>query len=187
MQLMPVDESGLESALIRLSPDTPLLELPAAWGAEIIVLEGSLTLHEGTLMAGAYARRPPGCVEARSGSTGCTLFLRSGPFASADREVVHTQFQDQPWLPGQGNLEVKPLHSFEGEGTALVHWPPGERFVPHQHWGGEEIFVLSGTFQDEHGSYPQGTWLQSPHLSSHHPFVVEDTVIFVKTGHLPMG
>jgi anti-sigma factor ChrR (cupin superfamily) len=100
--------------------------------------------------------------------------------------VSEPSTDDHPWLPGQGKLEVKPLHSFEGEGTALVHWPPGERFVPHQHWGGEEAFVLSGTFQDEHGNYPQGTWLQSPHLSSHHPFVTEDTVIFVKTGHLPI-
>ena len=73
-----------------------------------------------------------------------------------------------------------------GEGTALVHWPAGERFVPHQHWGGEEIFVLSGTFRDEHGVYPKGTWIQSPHLSTHHPFVEEETVIFVKTGHLPI-
>ena len=71
------------------------------------------------------------------------------------------------------------------EGTALVHWPAGERFIPHQHWGGEEILVLSGTFRDEHGTYPKGTWIQSPHLSAHHPFVEEETVIFVKTGHLP--
>jgi hypothetical protein len=38
---------------------------------------------------------------------------------------------------------------------------------------------------DEHGRYPTGTWFQSPHLSTHHPFVEEETVIFVKTGHLP--
>jgi hypothetical protein len=44
--------------------------------------------------------------------------------------------------------------------------------------------VLSGTFRDEHGTYPKGTWIQSPHLSAHHPFVEEETVIFVKTGHL---
>jgi hypothetical protein len=25
----------------------------------------------------------------------------------------------------------------------------------------------------------------SPHLSTHHPFVTEETIIFVKTGHLP--
>ena len=69
----------------------------------------------------------------------------------------------------------------------MVHWPAGERFVPHRHWGGEEILVLSGTFIDEHGEYPTGAWWQSPHLSEHYPFVKEETVILVKTGHLPMN
>ena len=56
--------------------------------------------------------------------------------------------------------------------------------MSHQHWGGEEIFVLSGTFKDEHGVYPTGTWLRNPHLSRHHPFVEDETIILVKVGHL---
>ena len=63
-------------------------------------------------------------------------------------------------------------------------WPAGERFKPHRHYGGEEIFVLSGEFIDEHGRYPKGTWLRSPHLSEHFPYVEQETIIFVKTGHL---
>ena len=68
--------------------------------------------------------------------------------------------------------------------TALVKWPKNERFLAHKHWGGEEIFVLSGTFMDEHGAYTKNTWLRSPHLSEHFPFVKEETIIFVKTGHM---
>jgi len=60
----------------------------------------------------------------------------------------------------------------------------GERFIPHSHFGGEEIFVLSGSFMDEHGEYPAGSWLRSPHLSKHFPFAREETIIWVKTGHL---
>ena len=77
-----------------------------------------------------------------------------------------------------------PLHSFEGEHTALVKCPENERFLPHRHFGGEEILVLSGTFRDEHGDYPTLTWLRSPHMSEHYPFVKEETIIWVKTGHL---
>ncbi|MCL5796830.1 MAG: cupin domain-containing protein, partial [Gammaproteobacteria bacterium] len=62
-----------------------------------------------------------------------------------------------------------------------------EVFQPHRHYGGEEIVVLSGVFQDEHGTYPMHTWMRSPHLSQHHPFVTEPTVILVKTGHLPLS
>ena len=75
-------------------------------------------------------------------------------------------------------------HSYKGESTALVKWPKGERFQPHQHFGGEEIFVISGEFIDEHGRYPTKSWLRSPHMSSHHPYVEEETIILVKVGHL---
>jgi len=79
---------------------------------------------------------------------------------------------------------VMPLHNYKTQGTALVKWPKDEVFVPHRHYGGEEILVLSGVFKDEHGEYPEGTWIRSPHLSQHHPWVDEETVIMVKTGHL---
>lgn len=50
---------------------------------------------------------------------------------------------------------------------------------------GEEILVLDGVFEDEHGRYPKGSWLRSPHLSEHHPFTGPDgALIYVKTGHL---
>jgi len=67
-----------------------------------------------------------------------------------------------------------------------VKWPAGEHFKPHKHFGGEEILVISGTFQDEFGLYPTHTWIRSPHMSEHNPFVEEETIILVKTGHLPI-
>ena len=61
----------------------------------------------------------------------------------------------------------------------------GTRFNAHRHWGGEEIYVLSGTFYDQYGVYPEGSWIRSPHLSEHQPFTRgEGALIFVKTGHL---
>ena len=50
--------------------------------------------------------------------------------------------------------------------------------------GGEEIVVISGNFIDEHGEYPAGTWLRSPHMSKHFPRVEEETLIYVKVGYL---
>ena len=60
-------------------------------------------------------------------------------------------------------------------------------FQPHRHFAGEEILVISGTFKDEFGAYPKHTWIRSPHMSQHDPFVEEETVILVKTGHLPLN
>ena len=88
------------------------------------------------------------------------------------------------WQPGQGNLQVLPLHQFKTESVALVRWPAGERFEPHTHSGGEEIYVISGELIDEHGRYPAGSWIRSPHMSRHNPYVEQDTLIWVKVGHL---
>jgi len=184
-RLSPTDEKDRHTTtMIRLAPGATLSHPPDGSGREVIVLEGDWITEAGALHAEAYSRQPTNRVGSSSTEHGCTLFVEDGPFAIHDQEVVHSRINELTWVPGNGNLKVKPLHSYETTGAALVLWPAGERFVPHQHWGGEEILVLSGTFIDEHGRYPVGTWLRSPHMSSHHPFVEKETVIFVKTGHL---
>ena len=50
--------------------------------------------------------------------------------------------------------------------------------------------MLDGVFEDEHGTYPTGSWLRSPHLSAHNRFTGPNgALIYVKTGewygHLP--
>jgi len=70
--------------------------------------------------------------------------------------------------------------------VALAKWDPYSQFTKHEHWGGEETYVISGTYYDEQGKYPAGTWIRSPHGSSHHPYTLQDgAVVLVKTGHLP--
>ena len=67
-----------------------------------------------------------------------------------------------------------------------IGWAAGTQFNSHRHYGGEEIYVLDGVFEDEFGRYPAGTWIRSPHLSMHCPFSQEGCTILVKTGHLPV-
>ena len=64
--------------------------------------------------------------------------------------------------------------------TSLVRYAPHSHFPRHLHPGGEEIFVLSGTFSDEHGHYPAGWYLRNPPGSSHQPFSTQGATIFVK-------
>ncbi|MDX1398399.1 MAG: cupin domain-containing protein, partial [Oceanospirillum sp.] len=114
------------------------------------------------------------------------IFVKLNQFDPNDLEPIRIQTKEQTWRQGIRGLQVMPLHDFEGQHTALVKWPAGERFQPHRHFGGEEILVISGTFKDEHGDYPAGSWLRSPHMSEHNPFVDEETLIMVKVGHLPL-
>jgi anti-sigma factor ChrR (cupin superfamily) len=94
----------------------------------------------------------------------------------------HYSFSSYPSSIG---LEVMPLHAFGSENVALVKWAPGTQFKQNSHFGGEEIFVLDGVFEDEFGVYPRGTWLRNPSGSRHTPFSKSGALIYVKTGHLP--
>jgi anti-sigma factor ChrR (cupin superfamily) len=64
--------------------------------------------------------------------------------------------------------------------TSLVRFEPGSFFPHHVHGGGEEIFVVEGMIEDEHGRYPQRTYLRDPIGSSHSPFTKDGCVLFVK-------
>lgn len=179
------EESGHATSLVRYDAGSRFSAHEHPGGEEILVLDGIFSDETGDYGPGSYLRNPPGTRHAPFSRDGCTLFVKLHQFAAGDTETVRINTQQTPWLAGHGGLQVMPLHNYEGEHTALVRWPAGEVFKPHRHWGGEEILVLHGTFCDEHGRYPTHCWLRSPHLSQHHPFVDEETIILVKTGHLP--
>ena len=153
-------------------------------GEETFVLEGTFSDESGDFPAGSYLRNPEGYIHAPYSDDGCLLLVKLHQFQNDDNQHVSIDTNDADWLAGNGNLKVMPLHNFEGESTALVHWPAGEHFQPHVHDGGEEIYVIRGEFIDEHGRYPEGSWIRSPHMSRHDPYVEEDTLILVKVGHL---
>lgn len=178
-------ESGHVSSIVRYDPGSRFAKHSHPLGEEIFVLEGVFSDEQGDYPAGTYIRNPPNSEHAPYSEHGCIIFVKLNQFDPEDNQRVVIDTNRQAWLPGQGGLMVMPLHEYQTQHTALVRWPAGERFLPHRHWGGEEILVLKGEFCDEHGRYPQGTWIRSPHLSEHFPFVEEETVILVKVGHLP--
>jgi len=178
-------ERGHATSIVRYEPGARFTRHEHPLGEEIVVLEGVFSDESGHYGPGSYLRSPPGSGHAPFSEEGCLLFVKLHQFNANDLSIVRINTNNTPWLSGHGGLEVMPLHEFEQEHVALVKWPQGEEFQPHRHFGGEEILVLSGEFCDEYGRYPAGTWLRSPHLSQHHPFVDEETIIWVKTGHLP--
>lgn len=180
-------ESGHTTSVVKYDAGASFSQHSHPLGEEILVLEGVFSDEHGDYPAGTYIRNPPGSKHSPFSREGCVILVKLNQFNSADLEEVRIDTTSTPWLPGQGGLQVMPLHNFEHEHVALVKWPVGEVFKPHRHFGGEEIFVLSGTFKDEHGSYEKGSWLRNPHMSQHHPYVDEETVIWVKTGHLPVA
>lgn len=179
-------ERGHATSIVRYKPGSSFKRHEHPLGEEVLVLEGVFSDETGHYPAGTYLRNPPGTGHAPFSEEGCTLLVKLHQFDPGDTATVRVDTNQAEWLPGIGGLQVMLLHDFEHEHVALVKWPANEVFQPHRHFGGEEILVLSGEFCDEHGRYPEGTWMRSPHLSQHHPFVDQETVIWVKTGHLPL-
>lgn len=64
--------------------------------------------------------------------------------------------------------------------TSIVRYIPGSTFGAHDHALGEEFLVLEGSFADEHGTYPTGTYVRNPPGTAHRPDVPDGCVIFVK-------
>lgn len=167
-----------ETSILKIEENSKLNNDSKINSVEIFVLEGVYKNEFGEFKSGTYLNLPNENEAFVTSSSGCVIFRKENCDKGVENIIIDTN--STPWLSGQGNLEVMPLYTQ----TALVKWPQNERFIPHKHWGGEEIFVLKGRFMDEYGIYPESSWIRSPHLSTHFPFVEEETIIFVKTGHL---
>jgi len=95
------------------------------------------------------------------------------------------QTSEQRWQPspakGVKRLLLERLGGEKVErATSLVSYEPESFFASHLHPRGEEFLVLSGTFSDEYGDYPEGTYVRNPPGSRHKPFSQNGCLIFVK-------
>ena len=160
------DELAKATSIVRYKPASKFPTHTHEFGEEILVLEGTLSDETGDYPAGTYMMNPPGSSHAPFSDSGCTLFVKLrhlGP-DQVKREIIDTKTAvwHQGMVPG---LTVMPLMQ-QGSGSTLVRWAPQTYFNPHKHYGGEEIFVVDGVFEDEHGRYPAGSWMKSSYESA---------------------
>lgn len=96
--------------------------------------------------------------------------------------IVHAARLD--WVPSPAaGVSRRMLFRIGGEvarATSIVRYAAGSAFPRHTHTGGEEIFVLDGRFQDEHGDYPAGSYFRNPPGTSHVPAAKDGCTIFVR-------
>lgn len=99
-------------------------------------------------------------------------------------QPVLVQSAELDWIPSPApGVDRRMLYRVGEEvarATSLVRYAPGSAFPRHVHSGGEEIFVLEGTFQDEHGDYPAGSYFRNPPGTSHVPASQDGCTIFVR-------
>ncbi|MEM9906958.1 MAG: cupin domain-containing protein [Cyanobacteria bacterium P01_D01_bin.44] len=179
------EEVARATSIVCYAPGSYFSAHTHGGGEEYIVLDGVFSDEHGDFGPGTYVRNPVGSSHTPHSEDGATILVKLWQMDPADQQQVVVDTNQAGWAPGlMSGLQVLPLHAYGTEQVALVKWAPGTHFQRHQHRGGEEIFVLEGTFADEQGVYPHGTWLRNPPGSVHTPFSEEGCLIYVKTGHL---
>ena len=83
-------------------------------------------------------------------------------------------------IPGVDRRMLDRIGDEVARATSIVRYAPKSRFSPHTHGGGEEVVVLDGVFQDEHGDYPAGSYVRNPPTSRHTPGSEPGCTLFVK-------
>ncbi len=179
------EEVARATTIVRYAPDSYFSAHTHVGGEEYLVLDGIFSDETGDYHQGMYVRNPIGSRHKPYTKDGTTILVKLQQFDPNDQEYVRIDTYKVRWLAGQiEGLQVMPLHEYGTEQIALVKWEPGTSYKRHIHVRGEEIYVISGVFADEHGIYPQGTWIRNPAGSEHTPYSDEGCVIYVKNGHL---
>ncbi|MEI6828933.1 MAG: cupin domain-containing protein [Synechococcaceae cyanobacterium ELA445] len=180
-------EVARATSIVRYLPGSRFERHIHGGGEEILVLEGTFSDELGDYPAGTYLRNPAGSAHAPSSESGCTLLVKLQQMHPADQGRVMIDSRQGPWHPAPvAGLELLPLHHWGSENVDLRRLAPGTVVPHHSHPGGEEILVLEGVFQDDHGTYPAGSWLRQPPGSAHRPTSQQGCTIWVKSGHLPL-
>ena len=178
-------ESGQVTSIVRYDANSAFSAHSHPNGEEIYVLSGQFEDEKAVYPAGSYLRKPAGSSHSPKSAEGCVLWVKLNMFQLNDNDFININSHEQAWSSGLvEGLSVKPLHGFGLENTALVQWQAGTKFSRHVHPGGEEIYVVEGVFEDEHGSYPAESWVRNPAYSQHSPFSTQGCIILVKTGHI---
>ena len=98
------------------------------------------------------------------------------------RTVAHAARQE--WVPspskGVDRRMLFRIGEEKARATSIVRYAARSHFPHHRHPGGEEFLVLEGTFQDETGEFPAGSYVRNPPGTGHAPGSDDGCTIFVK-------
>lgn len=186
----PLERDGGEVAratsIVRYAADSSFSEHTHGGGEEFFVLSGTFCDETGEFPAGTYVRNPPGSSHKPFSREGCTILVKLRQMRDDDTERVVVDTNQAQWQAGETPAHhVIPLFERPDERVTLEKLDAGGSIPSAEAEGGAEIFVIAGSFQDEHGSYAKGTWVRNPAGARHGIESPEGCLLWIKRGHLP--
>ena len=184
LHLVGPAESGQVTSVVRYQEHSQFPPHDHPDGEEILVLAGVFSDEHGNWPAGSYLLNPQGFRHAPYSRNGCLLFVKLRQYPGMDRRHVAVNTHTMSWEPLGGRRERKILYLQPGyqDTTRLERWSPES--VPGEltYALGAELFVLDGSFADEHGRYDAHTWMRLPTHFTHRPTTQEGCELYVKEG-----
>ncbi len=187
LHLVGPPESGQVTSVVRYDPGSAFPAHPHPDGEEIFVLDGIFSDEHGEWPAGTFLLNPEGFEHAPYSHEGCVLFVKLRQYAGAERRYVAMDTNEKRWVRTDHNgIKIKALYadrSFE-DTMRLEKWAPGAARGMQSRAAGAEIFVISGTLEDEHGRHGEGTWIRLPEGAVHTPASQDGCTFYIKEGGL---
>ena len=184
LHLVGPTESGQVTSVVHYQEHSQFPPHDHPDGEELLVLSGVFSDEHGDWPTGSYLLNPQGFRHAPYSQSGCLLFVKLRQYPGTDRSHVVVNTHTMSWESVGAGRERKLLYAQSGyqDTTRLERWSadsaPGELAYPC----GAELFVLDGSFEDEHGRYEPHTWMRLPTHFTHHPVTQERCELYVKEG-----
>lgn len=177
------EEKGQVTSIVRYAAGAkfPMHKHPE--GEEILVLDGIFSDQTGDYGPGSYLLNPDGTSHAPWSVPGCTIFVKLRQYGDTLQKAVETD--SLTWEPGRiDGIQVKWLYRNSDDSIVkrLVKIDAGVEIPAHGHNGGEEVFVLSGDLEDEHGRYGPHCWARYPVGAEHQARTEGGCLLYVQTG-----
>lgn len=182
------EEVARATSIVRYAAEARFPHHVHGGGEEFLVLEGLFLDEHGQYPAGTYVRNPVGTSHTpAAGPHGAILLVKLRQMDRDDTALVRINTRTADFAAGPApGISRLPLHHFGSEQVSLLRFAPHAQAPAQAVPGGCEFLVLEGELLDEHGGYPAGTWVRSPHLFSQALHAGSaGALLFLKGGHLP--
>lgn len=181
------DEVARATSIVRYAPGSSFARHEHAAGEEFLVLEGTFSDEHADYPAGTYVRNPPGSGHSPYSAGGCRILVKLRQFDPLDLSSVVIDTRDAGLWPGASAAAppILELHEFGKERVAMIRLATDERFPIRCHSGGVEILVVDGSIFHEGTELGRESWLRIPANRENQLTAATDSLLWVKTGHLP--
>lgn len=181
------DEVARATSIVRYAPDSSFARHEHALGEEFLVLEGVFSDEHGDYPTGTYVRNPPGTGHSPFSIDGCEILVKLRQFDPNDLQpvIVHTADESVWPPPNDQQFNTLALHRFETEQVRMLRIPRGRRFSTAPEQGGIELLVMEGSVDFDGQTLGSRAWLRLPSGSGLELIAHEDSILWMKSGHLP--